>query len=90
MELVQQGLMNLALAAFTKVAEQMMHWEVRELVGAKHQANQSREKMRWGKRARAIVWWAGRKCRCSGRGCAISRQREIPLRQLWRCCNGPR
>jgi putative transposase len=48
-ELVQQGLMNLALAAFAKVAEQMMDWEVGELVGPKHQANRSRQRMRWGR-----------------------------------------
>src|SRR5256885_2816378 len=33
--LVQQGLMHLALAAFTQVAEQMMRWEVDQIAGAK-------------------------------------------------------
>ena len=36
---VQQGLMQLALIAFTQIAEKMMQWEVGELVGPKHQAN---------------------------------------------------
>lgn len=46
--LVQQGLMNLALAAFTKVAEELMQWEVGTLVGPKNAANPERENMRWG------------------------------------------
>ena len=37
--LVQQGLMELAIATFTQVAEQMMRWEVDQMVGPKHQAN---------------------------------------------------
>jgi len=78
MELVQQGLMNLALAAFTKVAEQMMHWEVGELVGAKHQANQSREKMRWGKQ-RGYCVVGGQKVPLQRPRVRDTRQREIPL-----------
>jgi putative transposase len=37
--LVQQGLMQLAIATFTQVAEQMMSWEVDQLVGPKQKAN---------------------------------------------------
>jgi putative transposase len=78
MELVQQGLMNLALAAFTKVAEQMMDWEVGELVGAKHQANQSRERMRWG-RQRGYCVVGGQKVPLQRPRVRDTRQREIPL-----------
>jgi transposase-like protein len=77
-ELVQQGLMNLALAAFTKVAEQMMDWEVGELVGAKHQANQSRERMRWG-RQRGYCVVGGQKVPLQRPRVRDTRQREIPL-----------
>jgi hypothetical protein len=46
--LAQQGLMNLALAAFIGLAEAMMRWEVTDLVGPKSQANEERENSRWG------------------------------------------
>jgi len=36
--LVQRGLMTLALAAFSKLAEEMMQWEVAGLVGPKNRA----------------------------------------------------
>lgn len=78
LELVQEGLMNLALAAFTKVAEQMMDWEVGELVGAKHQANQSRESMRWG-RQRGYCVVSGQKVPLQRPRVRDTRQREIPL-----------
>jgi hypothetical protein len=45
---VQQGLMQLALTAFTQIAEKMMQWEVGELAGPKHQAKAQRERSRWG------------------------------------------
>jgi len=48
LELAQKGLMNLAMAAFIKVAEEMMHWEVGKLVGPKNQENGERESVRWG------------------------------------------
>jgi putative transposase len=78
LELVQQGLMNLALAAFTKVAEQMMDWEVGELVGTKHQANPSRESMRWG-RQRGYCVVGGQKVPLQRPRVRDTRQREIPL-----------
>jgi hypothetical protein len=40
--LVQQGLISLALDAFTQLAEQMMQWDVDGLVGPKTQANADR------------------------------------------------
>jgi putative transposase len=45
--LAQRGLMNLALAAFTKLAEEMMRWEARTLAGPKNQADAGRENSRW-------------------------------------------
>lgn len=44
----QEGLMNLALAAFTGVVEQMMRWEVDTLTGRKNHADPSRQNVRWG------------------------------------------
>jgi putative transposase len=46
--LAQSGLMNLALNAFTKLAEQLMQWEAGTLAGPKNQANRVRQNMRWG------------------------------------------
>ncbi len=46
--LVQSGLINLALAAFTKMAEEMMQWEATTLAGPKNRADASRENQRWG------------------------------------------
>lgn len=47
-ELIQRGLMNLALSTFTQVAEQVMDCEVTALVGPKNQANPERGNVRWG------------------------------------------
>ena len=41
-ELIQRGLMNLAMAAFTKLAEEVMGYEVTALVGPKNQADATR------------------------------------------------
>lgn len=46
--LAQQGLMHLAMAAFTKLAEEMMQWEVTSLTGPKNQADATCENTRWG------------------------------------------
>ena len=46
--LVQQGLMQLALATFTQVAEQMMCWEVDQIAGPKRKTNRCRDASRWG------------------------------------------
>lgn len=40
--------MSLALAAFTGLAQEMMHWEVSQLVGLKNQAQAGRDNVRWG------------------------------------------
>src|SRR6185312_11132676 len=47
-DLVQQGLMHLAVATFTQVAEQMMRWEVDRIPGPRQRANPDREAFRWG------------------------------------------
>jgi len=64
LKLAQQGLMQLALAAFIGVAEGMMRWEVTDLVGPKNQADAGRENTRWGSEAakpctRRCVRWRG-------------------------------
>ena len=49
LDLVQRGLMSLALRTFTQVAEEVMDYEVMALVGPKNQANPERERVRWGR-----------------------------------------
>lgn len=49
MALIGRGLMHVALVAFTGLAEQLMAWEVKELVGPKHQAKVGASLQRWGK-----------------------------------------
>lgn len=46
--LASEGLLKLAVAAFVKLAEEMMRWEVGELVGARNQAQKNRSLFRWG------------------------------------------
>jgi len=46
-DLIQRGLMNLAMAAFTKLAEEVMGYEVTALVGPKNQADARRVNARW-------------------------------------------
>lgn len=48
LRLVQQGLMKLALEAFTLLSEEMMKCEVSFLAGPKSKADASRTMMRWG------------------------------------------
>jgi transposase-like protein len=76
--LVQRGLMNLALAAFTKVAEEMMRWEVTALVGPKNQANSSRENVRWGAQTGYCVV-GGQKVPLQRPRMRDVRHREVPL-----------
>lgn len=76
--LAQEGLMNLALAAFTKLAEQMMHWEVSSLAGAKHQANVKRANTRWGSQSGYCVV-GGQKVRLERPRVRDVRHREVPL-----------
>src|SRR5215471_2254728 len=48
LDLVQRGLMKLALRSFTELAEGVMDREVTALVGPKNRTNPERELFRWG------------------------------------------
>ena len=76
--LAQKGLMSLALAAFTKLAEEMMHWEVGELAGVKNQAQASRENLRWGTQTGYCVV-GGQKVPLDRPRVRDVRHREVPL-----------
>jgi putative transposase len=70
--------MHLALATFTQVAEQMMRWEVDQLVGPKQKANALREAMRWGTQQGYCVV-AGQKVPLQRPRVRDVRRREVPL-----------
>jgi putative transposase len=76
--LAQKGLMNLALAAFTGLAERMMHWEVSGLAGPKNQANAARENVRWGAQTGYCVV-GGQKVPLERPRVRDVRNREVPL-----------
>jgi putative transposase len=76
--LAQKGLMSLALAAFTKLAEELMHWEVGELAGPKNQANAARDKVRWGAQPGYCVV-GGQKVPLDRPRVRDVRHREVPL-----------
>jgi transposase-like protein len=76
--LVQDGLMSLALAAFTKLAEGMMSWEVGSLVGPKNKADGDREFMRWGAQTGYCVV-GGQKVPVQRPRVRDVRSREVPL-----------
>jgi len=77
-DLVQQGLMHLAVATFTQVAEQMMRWEVDRIAGPRQRANPDREAFRWGaQRGYCVV--AGQKVPLQRPRVRDTRQREVPL-----------
>lgn len=78
LSLVQQGLMSLALAAFTKLAEEMMEWEVNTLAGPKNQASASRQNERWGTQAGYCVV-GGQKVPLQRPRVRDVRNREVPL-----------
>jgi transposase-like protein len=78
LSLVQEGLMNLALAAFTKLAEEMMRWEVGNLVGPKNKADSSRKNVRWGSQPGYCVV-GGQKVPLDRPRVRDVRQREVPL-----------
>jgi transposase-like protein len=78
LQLMQQGLMNLALAAFTKLAEGLMRWEVDQVAGPKNQASKERDKLRWGsQRGYCVV--AGQKVPLERPRVRDVRQREVAL-----------
>lgn len=76
--LAQEGLMNLALAAFTKLAEQLMHWEVDELAGPRNRASADRVNVRWGKQTGYCVV-GGQKVPLERPRVRDVRNREVPL-----------
>jgi hypothetical protein len=77
-ELVQRGLMNLALNAFTQVAEGVMDREVTALVGPKNQANAERDRVRWGSESDYCVV-GGQKIPLQRPRVRDTRKREVPL-----------
>lgn len=77
-DLVQRGLMNLALSAFKQVAEEVMDHEVTALVGPKNQSNRERDKMRWGsERGYCVV--GGQKIPLERPRVRNTRHKEVPL-----------
>jgi putative transposase len=77
-ELIQQGLMKLAMTAFSKVAEQMMQHEVAALVGPKHQGDRERVNVRWGSQAGYCVV-GGQKVRLKRPRVRNTLEHEVPL-----------
>ena len=76
--LAQQGLMSLALAAFTQVAEHLMQWEVEGLVGGRNESQPERDKMRWGQQTGYCVV-GGQKVPLQRPRVRDVRKREVPL-----------
>lgn len=76
--LAQKGLMNLALAAFAKLAEEMMHWEVGKLAGPKNHADAERDNVRWGAQTGYCVV-GGQKVPLQRPRVRNSRRHEVPL-----------
>ena len=78
LDLVQRGLMNLAMAAFTKLAECVMGHEVTALVGEKNHANPARAATRWGSEPGYCVV-GGQKIPLQRPRVRDTRKREVPL-----------
>ena len=78
MALISQGLMNLALFAFTKLAEGMMNWEVNALAGPKNQAQPERAYVRWGQQPGYCVV-SGQKVPLQRPRVRDTRRREVVL-----------
>ncbi|HSQ52016.1 MAG TPA: hypothetical protein VLL94_12210 [Nitrospiraceae bacterium] len=78
LSMVQEGLMSLALAAFTKLAQEMMCWEVGTLVGPKNKADGQRHCSRWGAQQGYCVVGGQKVAVKRPRGRDV-RQREVPL-----------
>jgi putative transposase len=75
---VQKGLMSLALAAFTGLAQEMMNWEVTQLVGPKSQPQAGRDNVRWGTQTGYCVV-GGQKVPLERPRVRDVRKREVPL-----------
>lgn len=78
LKLAQQGLMSLALAAFTQLAEELMQWEVCSLVGPKNRAEPDKDKVRWGTQTGYCVV-GGQKVRLQRPRVRDVREGEVPL-----------
>jgi transposase-like protein len=77
-DLVQRGLMNLALKMFTHVAEGVMNHEVTALVGPRNQADPDRDRARWGsERGYCVV--GGQKVPLQRPRVRDTRKKEVPL-----------
>lgn len=77
-DLVQRGLMKLALRSFTELAEGVMDREVTALVGPKNRANAEREMVRWGsERGYCVV--GGQKVPLDRPRVRDKQRREVPL-----------
>jgi transposase-like protein len=78
LDLVQRGLMQLALRTFTQVAEATMGQEVTALVGPRNQANPKRGNVRWGsERGYCVV--GGQKIPLDRPRVRDTRKKEVPL-----------
>jgi putative transposase len=77
-ELIQRGLMNLAMTAFTQLAENVMDCEVTALVGPKNQANPERGNVRWGNESGYCVV-NGQKIPLARPRVRDTGKREVPL-----------
>jgi len=78
LDLIQRGLMNVAMTAFTKLAECVMGHEVTALVGEKNRANQARVNNRWGSEPGYCVV-GGQKIPLQKPRVRDTRKREVPL-----------
>ena len=76
--LIGRGLLQVALVALRKLGEEMMNWEVNELVGPKHQAHRRGELQRWGTQKGYCVV-SGQKVPLQRPRVRDKRQREVPL-----------
>lgn len=76
--LIQQGLLQLAVATFTQVAEQMMRWEVDQIAGPKQKAQLLRGAVRWGSQKGYCVV-AGQKVPLQRPRVRDLQAREVPL-----------
>jgi putative transposase len=77
-DLIQRGLMNVALSVFGQVAKGVMDCEVTALVGAKNQANPARGNVRWGSEPGYCVV-GGQKIPLQRPRVRDTRRKEVPL-----------
>jgi len=77
-DLIQRGLMKLAVRTFTEVAEEVMDREVTALVGPKNRADPERERVRWGTEPGFCVV-GGQKVRLDRPRVRDKRHKEVPL-----------